>query len=366
MRIEFIGIGLLGVLGLMGCGPNKESVAPGKEVACPSGTVNGGSSIITMDCNTVVQYEGNEFQASLAVKQWAEAGLSSAPKVLREVDNAATDAQVQFTQTCRAYNSCQVRADEFNQELARTQEQFRSLREKVSLLQASGGNPEVLRSTITEVYRTTVPEQKRVESTLAVNFTVQAKDPGGSGGRIVKEGESLATGTQIVFGVEVSQTAHVYVFERHESGVIDVLFPNSGIQDLKNPLNPGALVRIPSGGQVFTLNDEDMGDERIYVAVSLQPLSDLNAALSKANSGSPQASEVAPAMDDLFEQSKPECTGKRGFDLKPEDSCGTLARGLDLSPSEPDPFFKNPGSVRVAATPGDEVIVKSFLFKHVP
>ncbi len=348
------------------CATERETVAPGKELPCPNGTVNAGNTILTMDCNTVVQYQGTEFQSSLAIQNWVDAGLSSAPKALRDVDQAATDAQVQFTQTCRAYNSCQVRADDFNRELARTQDQFRALREKISLLQASGGNPAVLRSTITEVYRSTVPAERQVEETLALNFTVQAKDPGSASPRVVGSGERLRTGAQLVFGIEVSQTAHVYVFQKHQNGSLDVLFPNPGIQNLPNPLPAKTLVRIPPQGQTFTLNNEDLGRENVYIAVSTAPLDDLEKVLSQQG-GSPSANSVGPVMRDLFEAGTPECSGKsRGLELAPEDSCGTLSRGLELSGSKADPFFQNPGSVRAQATPGDAVILKTWSFEHTP
>lgn len=348
------------------CATERETIAPGKEVPCPNGTVNAGNTILTMDCNTVVQYQGTEFQSSLAVQNWVDAGLSSAPKALRDVDQAATDAQVQFTQTCRAYNSCQVRADDFNRELARTQEQFRTLREKVSLLQASGGNPAVLRSTITEVYRSTVPAERRAEETLAVNFTVQAKEVGASAPRVVADGERLRTGAQLVFGIEVSQAAYVYVFQKHQNGSLDVLFPNPGIQSLPNPLPAKTLVRIPPKGQTFTLNDEDLGRENVFLAVSKTPLDDLERVLATSG-GSPTASAVGPVMKNLFEEGTPECSGKsRGLELANEDSCGTLARGLELSGEKADPFFEGPGSVRAEAVPGDAVILRTWSFEHTP
>lgn len=367
MRRDFLVFsGLFLASTAFGCATERETVAPGKEVACPSGTVNGGNTILTMDCNTVVQYQGTEFQSSLSIQNWVDAGLASAPKALRDVDQAATDAQVQFTQTCRAYNSCQVRADDFNRELARTQDQFRALREKVSLLQASGGNPAVLRSTITEVYQSTVPAERRAEETLALNFTVQAKDSGSNGPRVVESGGRLRTGAQLVFGIEVSQTAHVYVFQKHQNGTLDVLFPNPGIQSLPNPLPPKTLVRIPPAGQTFTLNDEDLGRENVYIAVSTSPLGDLEKVLSEQG-GSPNAGSVGPVMRDLFEAGAPECSGKsRGLELAPEDACGTLSRGLELSGAKADPFFQNPGSVRAQAIPGDAVILRTWSFEHTP
>ncbi len=354
---------------LLGCGGAKteEAVSPDKETACPDGTVNGGKTILTMDCNTVVQYQGNEFESSLEVKDWVKAGLHNAPKVLRDVDHAATESQVQFTQTCRLYNSCQMKSEEFNAELARTQDQFRRLREKIALLEASNGNPEVLRTTLSEVVVATVPPQKRAESTLAVNLLVQVKDPANSAPRSLSEGETLHTGAKLVVGLEVSQPAYAYVFEKHESKALDVLFPNAKIQTLSNPIASGAMVRVPPGGQVFTLNNQDLGTETLYVAVSLRPLADLESALNQtASAPAAGGDRVGSALGRLFEEGKPECNGQhRGLEVT-DDPCGDLTRGFTTSAEKADDFFGGTGSTRAQATPGDDVVIKTFSFKHVP
>lgn len=349
-----------------GGGKNTEAVTPGKELLCPSGTTNAGSTIVTMDCNTVVQYEGREVNATLDLGQWGKAGLHDAPRVLREIDQAASDAQLQFTQSCRVYNSCQMLSADFNRSLADTQAQFRKLREKLSLLQASGGNPALLREALASAYEVAVPAPKRESAALAASLVVQAKDPPDSPARVIRDGDQLRTGAKLVVGIDVNHDAHVYVFQRHQ-GRLDVLFPNAALQNLSNPVPAGAVVRIPPDGHVFTLNDKDVGEERLYVAVSLRPLSDLGAALGGGSGTEPAPAQVERAMTSLFDEGKPDCAGRhRGLEVKADDQCSSMTRGLEVTPSAGTGGFDSDASRRLRAAPGDDVILQTLSFRHIP
>ncbi len=342
---------------------NNEAVRPGKELRCPSGSVNAGQTILTMDCNTVVQFEGHEFEATLDAK-YVAAGLHNAPRVLRDIDAAATDAQVQFTQTCRVYNSCQMKSDDFQRELSTTQAHFRELREKLMLLSAAQGNPEAVRATLADAYEMTVPPETRKQATLAAQLTVQAKDTPGDTPRILKDGDTLHTGAQVVVGVDVSQPAYVYVFQYHQDQELDVLFPNPAISRLTNPLPAEKTVRIPPGGQVFTLNDEDLGAERIYIAASLRPLDDLQAAL-QGESGQPGSAPVEQAMGNLFGEGNPACgDSHRGLTVT-DEPCGSMSRGLQIASDEANDFFDDSGSSQARTAPGDDVVLQSLSFNHV-
>jgi hypothetical protein len=352
----------------MGCGgesPGSGQTGGGKERVCPGGTGNAGSTIMTVNCSTVVKYDGNEVEASLNVKSLGGAGFKNVPQVLREVDQAATESQVQFTQVCEMYNSCQLTSAEYRARLDAAQAHFRKLRERVSLLQASDGNPEVLRQTMQTLYFETVPPEKVAQSTLGMEMSVQAKQ-GAAPARTIADGEVLRTGDQVVFGVRVSQPAHVYVFQKKQSGALDVLFPNSAISNLQNPLPAGQLVRIPPGGQVFTLDDQDLGREQVYIAVSRSPLTQLDSALRAAGAGASNGvDQVGQAMGDLFNEAAPECQEQtRGLTVQSESGCGSMTRGLTPQKSSGDDFFGGQSTVAARSNPGDDVILRTFSFIH--
>jgi hypothetical protein len=335
-------------------------------MACPSGTVNAGKTIVTMDCNTVVQYDANDLAATANVLDWVSVGLKQAPAVLRQVNDAATDAQLQFTQTCRVYNACQLRGDDFTERLAETQSYFRELRARVEEIKASAERPELVRVKLSELYTSSVPPEKRAEQTLSVDFVVQAKTAEADSVRTLKNGESLRSGAEVVFGLRVSKPAHVYLFQRNATdGAIDVLFPNAAITTLRNPIQPGTLVRVPPSGNVFTLDEDDIGTEHVYIAVSTGVLGDLEHALRTAQGKRQGEEELASAMGDLFAQGAPECRGvPRSLKITSKKGCGSLSRGLTLAP-EKDDFFKGESSVRAQNAPGDDVILRTFTFEHL-
>lgn len=365
-RLAFTACALSSLASAVGCGGSK-GPAPsrgGEEVACPDGSANPGVKIRTVNCSTVVQFDGDAFEATLEAKEFAKVGVKNVDQVLREVSEAANDAQIQFTQTCELYNSCALTSVEYRERLDEAQAHFRRIREKVSLLEAASGDPRVLRTTLAELYVESVPRETVASRTLAVELSVQARTSSGVG--VVHEGDILHSGDQLVFGLKTSQAAHVYVFQRKQGGRLDVLFPQPEITRISNPLPAGQLVRIPPAGQVFTLDDQDLGQETVYVAASLQPLTDLESALqSKTDDGSPQTTAVESAVTSLFDEGNPECTDQtRGLELR-DDPCGSLTRGLGVSSAEgADDFFSDDASVRARAFPGDDVVLRAFSFQH--
>jgi hypothetical protein len=225
----------------------------------------------------------------------------------------------------------------------------------------------VLRSTVAELYTSAVPSDVRAQTAINMEFVVQAKS-GDSGSPVVLQGgERLRTGDQLVFGVRVSQAEHVYVFQRKGSeGRIDVLFQNAAIDALKNPIVANQLVRIPPAGTVFTLDDQDLGREDVYLAVSRRPLPDLDAALRGAAASDAKAPAlVEPAMIDLFSEGVPECAERtRGLQIESTDACGSVARGLTPAASRTDDFFGRSSSMQASTAPGDDTILRTFSFHH--
>lgn len=356
------------VMALTGCaGSAPQPHRGGEEIACPDGTPNAGKTIRSVNCSTVVQYDGDEVESSVDIPGLTKAGIKNADKVLREVDAAATDAQLQFTQTCELYNSCNLTSDEYRQRLDAAQTQFRNIREKVALLEASKGNPAVLRDTVADLYTHTVPEQVRERTLLGMELVVQAKSSSDSSPRVLRGGETLHSGDKLAFGVRVSQPAHVYIFQRKGANQeLAVLFPNAAMTALRNPIPAAELVRIPPAGAVFTLDDQDLGREDVYVAVSRQPLPDLDAAFSQAAAQQPGSSEkIERAMVDLFGAGAPECREQtRGLTLSEEQGCSSMSRGLTPTASDDAGFFAEESSVQAKTLPGDDVILRAFSFVH--
>lgn len=353
---------------LGGCASNRPKPNGGGEsVLCPNGSVNAGMTIRTVNCSTVVSFDGKEIEGSLALKELVSAGMKSADTVLREIDQAASDAQIQFTQLCETYNACNLRSEDFDARLKEAQDHFRAIRERLELVRAAQGNPELLRQAVGDLYAAVVPPARQAEAQVAMELVVQAKTTGGAT-RVLRGGETLHTGDQLVFGVRVSQPAHVYAFQRKgPNAVLDVLFPNPQIATLGNPIPGLQLVRIPPTGQVFTLDDQDLGRETVYIAVSKTALTDLDAALRGVSTGGADAPKaVEQAVGDLFQQGSPECAGQpRGLEVTAEKGCGSMTRGLGVTPAAgTDDFFGDESSVAAQTRPGDDVILQTFSFVH--
>lgn len=356
------GISALAMLLLASCAGNTpRQSSGGDDVVCPDGSANPGKTIRTVNCSTVVQYDGDEFESALDVQGLAAAGIKNADVALREVSEAANDAQIQFSQTCELYNGCNLTSDEYRQRLDETQAHFRRIREQVSLLEAAQGNPEMLRAAFARLYVATVPESRVAETSLGVEFSLQARQGGQV--QVIRDGQTLRTGDEVVFGLRTSKAAHVYIFQKKPTGKIDVLFPNDAISSMRNPIPANQLVRIPPKGQVFTLDDQDLGLETIYIAASTTPLSDLEAALSGVDDTG-ESKQVAQAMDHLFDEAAPECAEQtRGLDLAEESDCGR-SRGFAPKASSRDDFFTDAASVQAQSAPGDDVVIRAFSFNH--
>lgn len=359
----------LGVLLLMAAGCKRSgsgsASSGGDEVTCPDGSAQPGVSIVTVNCGSLVEFDARDLDASLDVEGLAAAGIKNTKKVLREVSDAAEEAQVQFSQVCEMYNACALTSGEFRERTDRAQSHFRSIREKVDILTSAGGDPAVVREAFAQLYSETVTASAAQDDGLLLELSVL----GGKAGKepeVLASGATLHTGDKVVFGLRVSQASHVYLFQRKSSGVIEVLFPSGSIPNLKNPLAAAEVLRIPPEGQVFELDDQDLGEEVVYVVASKEPVFDLEQALA-AGAGQPTPEgPVEAAMVRLFSAGAPECVDKtRGLRVAEADPCATMTRGLRVK-SAAAPFFSEDASVQSRNVPGDDVILQVFRFQHAP
>ena len=204
-----------------------------------------------------------------------------------------------------------------------------------------------------------MPDESRTELTL--NFSVLARTPSQLDAAPVLEGAKLVSGSRLSFSLQLSRAAHVYLFQKSPSGVLNVLFPDDRIS-VRNPVPAGEVLRIPQGGASFKLDDKDIGTERVFIVASLEPISSLADAVKGLQSGSAPSPTVAA----LTEVSKPgSCPKTRALSFEqdaPADGC-TRERGLSF---DEDAAPNQPSSVTARTEAGDSVIARAFSFDHVP
>jgi hypothetical protein len=262
------------------------------------------------------------------------------------------------------YNACALTSAEFRDRTDQAQAHFRSIREKVELLSGAGGDPAIVREVFSQLYEQTISQDSSSQKRLLLELSVL----GGKAGAeptILPSGSTLSTGDRVVFGVQVSTPAYVYLFERKQSGAIDVLFPSESIVEPKNPLAADQVLRIPPQGQVFTLDDQDLGQEVVYVVASKTPLESLQSALMNRDQSTDPEEPVRRAMVDLFDAGSPECQNKtRGLALESTDPCASMTRGLTVESTGQPAFFSSDASVKSQSVPGDDVILQTFTFHH--
>jgi hypothetical protein len=174
----------------------------------------------------------------------------------------------------------------------------------------------------------------------------------------------------VAFSFKTSRDAHLYIFQINAAGQPTVLFPDARI-GTANPIPGGTLTRVPGQGQFFRLNDQDVGNENVYIVASRQAIASMDGLVAKVTSG--QVSQVA--QDSLLANLatvKPagdaECQGTktRGLELEGPPAAGTgctKTRGLTLETA--DGASADKPSITARTAPGDNTIVKVFPFQHV-
>src|SRR5262249_15441725 len=222
---------------------------------------------------------------------------------------------------------------------------------------------------VDELYRSTVPLEQRVEE-VTFKLGVEAELPNGQ--RVsVPPDASLPTDTRVVFNVEVSAEAWVYIFQKSPDGSLSVLFPNEEM-GTKNLLQAGVIGRIPPGDARFRLNDKDIGTEKVFIAVSRKAIARLGDALSRVNAGKltsiagDTTLQTLGTVDDGG-KGKP-CARSRGLDMESASSGDCMiTRGLEPDDGGGSSAASGGASPSLAARtePGDSLIVKVFSFEHL-
>ena len=357
MRCHFAAVAAM-VLLAVGCDRSGQAKNPGESQACPDGT-----TVVQVDCSSLLKYDAPKVDAQLQVMKWAKARVETSTEVLREVSDGFKHLDQQFHRSCAMYNACALDAETFQEQLARAETREQTVRACTALAEAAGDDPEGYRAALTCLHQEAVPPSEN--DSLALTFTVQALRAGETETRTLHGGETLHTGDHVVFGLTLSREAHVYLLQRTgPERRLDVLFPNPATIPASNPLPGGQLVRMPPSGKSYRINESDIGTEQVFIIASTEPIADLARALESLAGGQDAAGAVTSQVVDLFAEVQASCDDEaRGLD--PADDCD-LIRGL--TPSDvgaDDPFFAGTdASVRARAEPWDDTIMQVFTFEH--
>jgi hypothetical protein len=332
------------------------------DVACA-----GGETRTQIDCSSEISYQGYSTKGGFGVMNLASGEAKHEDIALRRVDENTEQFVAMQTRLCRDYNACVLDKDAYAQEARTIRERLGRVPALISAIRSAGSDDERRRA-IDELYRDTVPEDKRVEEvTFRLGMDAELPDSAGGGKVGMRPGMPLPTNAKVAFTVEVSPEAYLYIFQKAPGGGITVLFPDERI-GTQNPLRGGA--RIPTGSMRFRLNDQDVGTEQVFIAASRKPIPNLEASLKRVSSG-----QIESMKDDSLlksfdrvpaEEPKTKC---RAFvlDTGSQDSGCTRSRGLVLEDSDgSSSSSSSTASPAIAARtePGDDVIVKVFAFNH--
>jgi hypothetical protein len=359
--IRFSALFFVGLLAGCGGGPSTANTP----------AVCDGQSRPQLDCSSEISYQGASTSGGLSVMSLASGHAKYEETALRRVDQETERYVATQTRLCREYNACVIDKEAY----ARESKESRDRLERVPALVESYKNAKTdaeRAKALDALYRTTVPDEKRVEE-ITFRLAVEAEVPG-SGVSSLAPGGALPTGARVAFNVQTSAEAFVYLFQKAPDGSLTVLFPNEKI-GTKNPLPANAFARIPGGTQRFKLNDKDLGTEKVFLAISRKPIDRLDQALARVNAGALTTLDADPtlsafgAVDDgasgpskcsrgleLETASAPSGTGcvkSRGLELDGEGDGGSAA-------SAPVPL-----SLAARTEAGDDVIVKVFPFEHL-
>lgn len=292
-------------------------------------------------CDSTFVYEARKFEGGLSVGPLAGSGKTEVA-ALRAIDRETEQYAESARRLCEEYNACAIepstyslRSENLRRRLAKVPELFESVK---------NAPDDVARSkALSLAYDELAPESAKDQLSLA--FSVEATLPNGGPARVVHGGESLPTGTKVAFVVKPSRTAYVYLFQKSPEGTVNTLFPEPRM-GVSNPLSGGTNLRLPPAAEAsFTLNDRDIGTERVYVVASLEPIPALDGKTLVAQVAPPGEATRGCTRALEYTEGKSQCVRPRGLEYD-EGPRGARA------------------SMRARAEAGDSVIVQTFSFEH--
>jgi hypothetical protein len=308
-----------------------------------------------LDCSTEFKYDDRILKGGFSVYNIG-AQLETETKALREVDQETQKYVAQSRRLCDEYNKCILDRETY----ATRAENLRRRMDKVpemldGLQQASTATARA--KAVAVAYQALVPDEQRVE--LGLDFSVMAARPSEPAPVAIRPGTALATGTRVTFTVRTTRPAHVYLFQRSPDGSVNVLFPDARM-NLANPLAADQPVQIPPQG-AFRLNDKDIGEEKVFLAASLQPLASLQQAAGALIAGQTKIA-VLESLSSLAPGGASGSCRTRALEFDPGTSPACVrTRALELDAS--DGSGGQP-SLRLRTEAADSTIVGVFSFQH--
>ena len=328
---------LTAVLAASACKPQPNGKRPSGDVTCPDGTLRP-----QIDCSQDVGLKGKVVDANASLgKIGLGLGASYEEGAVGQVTDSTYQLALQLESLCKDYNACVM--DPAGYQTA-SSEIRRQLSDHVRLVGRLEGSAE----SGDAVWANARPDLAAAR--VSVDYRIEAVKAGGTQAVIHRDGDNLTAGDGFRVVLRPSVQSHVYVLLLSSQGEASVLYPDATM-GMANPAAGGSEIAIPPDG-LFVL-DAAPGTETIQVLVSKAPLSDLETRLAALKSGGAKPSGVLEDVGALL------CPpgGKRGVKYtKTSAVCdGKAHRGV---------VYQKREQPRIAATPGDDVVVLQHVVDH--
>ena len=328
---------------VMACKPGPERQAPTADVTCPDGSLRP-----QIDCRQDVGLKGKVVDANASLgKIGLGLGASYEEGAVGQVTDSTYQLALQLESLCKDYNACVMDPAGYQAASSDIRRQLSDHVRLVGRLEGASGSPEDGDA----VWANARPDL--AAQRVAADVRVEAVKAGASQTLIHRDGDRLAAGDGFRVVLRPAVQAHVYVLLLSSQGEASVLYPDPRM-GMANPAAGGSEIAIPPDG-LFVL-DQTPGTETLQILVSSRPLTDLESRLASLAAGGEQPSKgVLERVGGLL------CPpgGKRGVTYtKTSAACdGRTHRGV---------VYQKREQPRVAAVPGDDVVVLQHTIEHGP
>jgi Domain of unknown function (DUF4384) len=317
----------------------------------------GGRARAQLNCEAEFKYEGRNIQGGFTGLGVGNVQAKTEEIALRQIDKETEQYVAQAWRLCNEYNVCVLDKGTYSTRSASLRRRMNKVPELFEGVKRAT-DPVERRKALAEAYHELVPVESRRE--LSLDFAMRAKKPGQDAAALVLPGASLPTNTSVTFSLKLSRAAHVYLFQKSPNGTLNVLFPNPRI-DTANPVAAGSELQIPPRGASFYLDDRDIGNERVYLVASLEPLTSLAQATERVAAGHGAEGDLADVTE--IPSNSGDCrTRALEFDTGSTQSC-VRSRGLELNPGTQ---ASSQVSLRTRTEAADGILVQVFSFEHTP
>lgn len=309
-----------------------------------------------LDCSSEFKYDDRLFKGGFNAFG-VGTSLETETKALREVDKETAQYVAQSKRLCEEYNKCVIDKEAYATRAENLRRRMAKVPELLDSLASAKGAADRAKA-VSMAYTALVPDEQRVE--LGMDFSVMAQRPSDPAMVAIRPGTSLPTGTRVWFTVRTTRAAHVYIFQKSPDGTINVLFPDTRM-NLSNPMPAGQALRIPPGDAAFKLNDKDIGEEKVFLTASLQPIPSMQAAAGQLSAGQGKVA-VLESLSTIPPSNQSSTCNTRALEFDPGSKPGCVrSRGLELDTSGPS---TGGASLSMRTEAGDSTIVGVFSFQH--